>query len=88
MKFIAILSMLSFVGMLSLQEGCKFNGELTPNIECTDTCSSEKEQCVTKCEEDCVDAGGEDTDVACDEDCDTTCTDAYDECTYSCTGSD
>ena len=79
---------MKLITMLLFAVACSFSGEIDPNIECTKSCEEQEEVCVTDCKQECVDAGGEDTDSACDEDCDTTCTEAYDECSFSCTEAD
>lgn len=66
--------------------GCKFSGELTPNIDCTNTCDDDQQTCYKTCDTDCVNADG-DTDEACDTDCHLTCDDSAEECNLTCTGS-
>jgi hypothetical protein len=64
--------------------GCSFSGEITPNIECTNTCDDEQETCHQVCETDCVNADG-DLDEACDTDCRRVCDDDHDSCSLTCT---
>lgn len=67
---------------------CTLTATVDPQLECTNTCESEQEDCVTVCKQECVDAGGEDSDSVCDEDCDTTCGEEYDTCTVRCTSTE
>lgn len=64
---------------------CTFSGEVTPNVECTQTCDEDQQDCWAVCETDCVNADG-DLDEACDTDCHKVCDDDYDSCTVTCTG--
>ena len=80
--------MTSLLLAVTLLGGCTFTATIDPKVECTNTCQTNQEECVTTCKQECIDAGGNDTDTACDEDCDTTCTDEYDTCSLKCESTD
>lgn len=82
--------MKSLLLAFALLGGCTLSGSATidPQVECTKTCETNQEECVTTCKKECVDAGGNDTDTACDEDCETTCTEEYDTCSVKCESTD
>lgn len=66
---------------------CKFQGEIEPDIECTNTCEEEETKCHDECKTECVNADG-DLDEVCDEDCKVVCDEDHETCTGKCTTAD